>query len=103
MLLLVLGGVEAIVVILITHQQLPVKAAWVVDAIVVTWTVVAMYEVVSPLWGRVEKPRDGLDVRFGLVGNRRVPIQAILDAAPHQAPAMTRRQLGGGLTRCLDG
>jgi hypothetical protein len=95
-LLVVLGGVETIVVTLITHQLLPMKAALVVDAIVVNWTVVAMYAFASPMWGRVEMRGDSLVVRFGLVGSLRVPIQAILDAAPHQAPAMTPLQLGGG-------
>jgi len=98
-LLLVLGGVEAIVVIMLTHLVLPMKAALVVDAIVVNWTVVAMYAVASPLWGRVEMGADSLVVRFGLVGSLRVPIQAILDAAPHQPPAMTPLQLGGGFDK----
>jgi len=95
-LLLVLSGVETSGAILITHQVLSTTTATVVDAIVVNWTVVAMYAFASPLWGRVELRTDSLVVRFGLVGNVRVPIEAIRDAAPFLAPAMTPLQLGAG-------
>jgi hypothetical protein len=95
-LLLVIGGVETVGAMLITHHLLPTTAAIVVDAIVVNWTVVAMYTFASPLWGRVEMRADSLVVRFGLAGNVRVPIEAILDAAPFRAPTLTPLQLGAG-------
>ena len=95
-LLVVLGGAEMAVTMLITHQLLPMTAAIVVDAIVVNWTVVAMYAFASPLWGLAEVRADSLVVRFGLVGSVRAPIEAILEAAPYKAPALSPLQLGAG-------
>lgn len=95
-LILVLGGVETTGVMQMTHRLLPTTAAVVVDALVVNWTVVAIYAFASPLWGRVEVSGDGLAVRFGLVGSLRAPIEAIRGAAPYQAPAMAPVQLGAG-------
>jgi hypothetical protein len=71
-------------------------AAFIVEAIVVSWTVVAMFLFASPLWGKVEVHGEGLRVPFGLVGSVRVPIEAILGAAAYKAPARTSLQLGAG-------
>jgi len=53
-LLVVLGALETIGTLLITHRLLPPMAAVIVEAIVVNWTVVAMFVFTSPLWGKVE-------------------------------------------------
>ena len=95
-LLALLGALETIGTLLITHRLLPPTAAVTVDAIVVNWTVVAMFVFASPLWGKVEVHGEGLRVRFGLVGGVGVPIEAILGAAPYTAPARTPLQLGAG-------
>ena len=95
-LLVVLGGAEMTVTMLVTHRLLPMTAAIVVDALVVNWTVVAMYAFASPLWGRAEVRSDSLVVRFGLVGSVRAPIEAILEAAPYKASALNPLQLGVG-------
>jgi len=95
-LLVVVGGAEMMVTMQITHWLLPMTAAVVVDAIVVSWTVVAMYAFASPLWGWAEVRGDSLVVRFGLVGSLRAPIEALLEAAPYKAPAMSPLQLGAG-------
>jgi hypothetical protein len=95
-LLVVLAALETIGAMLITHRLLPPMAAAIVDAIIVNWTVVAMFAFASPLWGKVEVHGEGLCVRFGLVGSVRVPIEAILGAAPYKAPPRTPLQLGAG-------
>jgi hypothetical protein len=95
-LLVVLAALETVGALLITHRLLPPMVAAIVEAIVVNWTVVAMFVFASPLWGKVEVSGQGLCVRFGLVGSVRVPIEAILGAAPYKAPARTPLQLGAG-------
>jgi len=95
-LLVVLAALETIGALLITHRLLPPMAAVIVEAIVVNWTVVAMFVLASPLWGKVEVHGEGLRVRFRLVGSVGVPIEAILGAAPYKAPPRTPLQLGAG-------
>ena len=95
-LLVVLAGLETIGAVLITHRLLPPMAAFIVEAIVVSGTVVAMFVFASPLWGTVDVDGEGLRVHFGLVGSVAVPIETILGAAPYQAPARTPLQLGAG-------
>ena len=98
-LLVVVVALETIGTLLITHRLLPPMAAVIVEAIVVNWTLVAMFVFASPLWGKVEVHGEGLRVRFGLVGSVRVPIEAIRGAAPYKAPARTPLQLGAGFDR----
>ena len=95
-LLAVVVALETIGTLLITHRLLPLMAAVVVEAIVVNWAVVAMFVFASPLWGKVEVHGEGLRVRFGWVGSVRVPMEAILGAAPCEAPARAPLQLGAG-------
>ncbi len=92
----VLAALETIGALLITDRLLPPMAAFIVEAIVFSGTVVAMFLFAAPLWGKVEVHGEGLLVRFGLVGSIRVPIESILGAAPYMAPAMTPLQLGAG-------
>ena len=58
-----LGVLETIGALLIARALLPLTAAVAVDAIVVSWTVVALWIFASPLWGRVEIDSNGLRVR----------------------------------------
>lgn len=91
-----LAALETIGALLITHRLLPPMAAVIVDAIVVSWTVAALFVFASPLWGKVEVDGEGLRVRFGLVGSAGAPIEAILGAVPYKAPARAPLQLGAG-------
>ena len=95
-LLVVLAALETIGALLITRQLVSPMAAAIIEAIVINWTVVAMFVFASPLWGRVDVDGAGLRVRFGLVGSVAVPIEAILCAAPYKAPGRAPLQLGAG-------
>lgn len=91
-----LGALETIGALLIARALLPLTAAVAVDAILVSWTVVALWIFASPLWGQVEVDSNGLRVRFGLVGSIWVPIEAIHGAALHTTQPRTPLQLGAG-------
>ncbi len=95
-LLVVLGSVETVVALSISHWLLPTMGAVVVDAILLNWTLLAMVVFASPLWGTAEVRHDSLVVRFGAVGSLRAPIAAILEAAPYHPPARAPLQLGAG-------